>query len=162
MNRMQVLVVLVTVAGFAGSGVAQQGAEERSQPGRLEAQPDARKVKLKEVVIQGGKVTLKRGYSFGRIVDGKMEVLDAAGQRAIGLSCMCSGGNGGGCRLVDSGGGVINCINDTCRKGRCGAAVVPPPASSHLDRRIHDRTVGSNERACNSYTVSPCVSAFCP
>ena len=130
MNRMQVLVAVLTVAGFANLGVAQQGAAESDPPGKAEAQPGTRRAKLKEAVIQGGKVTLKKGYSFGRIVDGTIEVLDAGGQRAIGLSCMCSAGSGGGCRLVDSGGGVINCINDTCGKGRCRAApaALPPPS----------------------------------
>lgn len=118
---------IALLTAFAGLGGAQQKGQERSRPKRVETE---------EVVIEGGKATLKRGFSFGRIVKDQIQVLDGAGRYVIGLSCMCDAGDGGGCRIVDSGGGYMNCINDACTKGRCGAALVSPPPSSEMNSNI--------------------------
>lgn len=123
-----VVLGLVVLAAFADLGVAQQKGKQESPPTRIETKQGSRALELKEVVIQGDVVTLKKGFSFGRIVNGKLEVLDAARQSVISLDCACDSGGGGGCGWKDSGGGSMNCIGSGC-KGSCGAMLAPPPSS---------------------------------
>ena len=126
-DSLTLALAIALLTAFAGLGGAQEKGQEKNR---------AKHVETKEVVIEGATATLKRGFSFGKIVKDQIQVLDAAGRYVIGLSCMCGAGGGGGCRMVDSGGGSINCINDTCTKGGCGAALVSPPSSSEIYSNI--------------------------